>query len=93
MEQTKFYYITKEQVVNLLDLPSTFSKETITLQYPYVLGDIILSDFLISENILATPVLTQYVGKLGTKLVISANDHWLKEINARVNRVLKQYEL
>jgi hypothetical protein len=96
-KQTKFYFIPKERVANLLDFPSDYIEDTIRVKLD-LYSILTLSDYLIAENIVSTPSMSAYVGKVGTRadLVIGYSEYAAKdfrEAKEKRDRALKQYEL
>ena len=67
--QVKFYFIPKERVANILDWKTQMNADgSIVVYEDFVLfKKVILSDYLISSDIVATPTMSAYVGKIGTR--------------------------
>jgi hypothetical protein len=96
--QNFFYYMPKERIANLLDLPSSFDpKGYIICQYKdrsstYNNALIILYDYVVPEHALRTPEMQAYIGKMGTRVEIQAEKS-LFDAKQRLNRVAKQFEI
>src|SRR5438067_1714203 len=97
--QVKFYFIPKERIANILDWEAqTNTDGSITSSQHGMSSDKVrLSDYLISTDIVSTPTMSAYIGKVGTKAELwgtyrNGNDYfkWLKEA---MDRKLKQYEI
>lgn len=92
----KFYFITKERIANLLNWESQMNEDgSITAYHHYrSLRKVTLSDYLIPSNIVSTPGMSAYVGKIGTKAELwGSDDREIKEVMSEVTPLLKQYEI
>ena len=94
--QVKFYFIPKERIANILDWEAqTNTDGSITSsKHGMDRNKVTLSDYLISSNIVSTPTMSAFVGKVGTKAELWGKDYdyfeWLKK---DVDTKLKQYEI
>ena len=93
--QVKFYFIPKERIVNILDLTSQTNTDGSITCSKYVGDDkVTLSDYLISSDIVSTPTMSAYIGKVGTKAELwGRSDDDFKYLKSDMDRKLKQYEV
>jgi len=94
--QNFFYYLPKERIANLLDLPSSFDpKGYIICKFmntDYYRALIILYDYIIPEHAVRTPDMQASIGKMGTRVEIQAENS-LDKAKDRLKNVAKQFEI
>ena len=92
-----FYFIPKERLANLLDLPSSFDANgRLVCKYAgeSTTANIALSDYVVPPHVVRTPEMQTYLGKMGTRAEIqaaSASD--LNDAKSFLDRIAKQFEI
>lgn len=96
--QNCFYYVPKERIANLLNLPSTYNPEGYIVCVFNPLTEIALFDHPVPEYAIQ-PDAQPYIGKMGTRAEIRVEDVsaqgllYLLKIRMEIDKLLKQFEI
>lgn len=92
--QTKFYFIPKERVANLLNGESRQDQDGSIKCRISNNTKATLSDYMIPEQIVATPAMKAYVGMIGTRLQADCDSGFeLSQAIKNISLVLQKYEI